>query len=535
MANTPTFTDRFARRSAPARDGLGKPKDAFAPKPPSQPKLKTPAKPQAPKGFARPAKAAKVSAKPADAFSRTPEAAMKRAGFAGPAPKAQARPPKMTAPRKQALKVEATTRPPAQPKTALKPAPAPPREKMFKPPARAKAAPLGAGFVRKPAPPQPPAPLKAEPAKAPMPLHAELFPTEPARTPLHVVASAPDTTRGDRPSKSRPAARSSSLVLVTGAGAVAAAETLDAPPAAEKPVAPEAPPADPPPAVAEPAPEARKGGDSGGDGPGGGSGTPPPGPRAKAARGFNQDDLFGAVFSVAVVAFLLMWLMRGKPAEEGSDQLLAAQSAPTPVAALEPAPAPKLNDPNPGAPIDLRPSGPIVETPFTEDSTTLESAPAAPPAIETTPPPAVAAPPPVTAAPAPPLAEQRMNAWFCTASTRLTKASRGALESELGRFAEVFKGKELVVRGYADTRGSTDYNAALGGERAKVVADFLRTKNLVVHDENVSGVGELEGLDDNQNCPNQRRVDVWIKGSAAQEPSRACAPEPDYESLVCGR
>jgi outer membrane protein OmpA-like peptidoglycan-associated protein len=142
-----------------------------------------------------------------------------------------------------------------------------------------------------------------------------------------------------------------------------------------------------------------------------------------------------------------------------------------------------------------------------------------------------AAPPEAAIAPALPLAERKMNGWFCTASSTLTKASRTALEAELTTFADVFAGKELVIRGYADTRGSTEYNSLLGGERAKVVADFLRTRGLTVAE--FSGVGELDGLDDNQNCPNQRRVDIWVKGGPAAAPSRECAPEPEAANLVC--
>lgn len=246
--------------------------------------------------------------------------------------------------------------------------------------------------------------------------------------------------------------------------------------------------------------------------------------------------MFGVLFGIAVIAFLLMWFMRGKSDEAIEDgTLFAAQSAPVQRLAVSPTPPlpPPLPpvDPFGDKPVDLRPQGPIPE-----------AAPAPPEVAEVSPTPATpapAAPPPVSAKPAPaiaesslPLAERKMHAWFCTASSRLTKAARTELNGELDKFAQVFAGKELVVRGYADTRGSTEYNSALSGSRASVVADFLRTKGLTVTDS--TGVGELEGLDDNQNCANQRRVDVWVKGGPAEAPSRACAPEPDVESLVCG-
>mgnify|MGYP000620827604 FL=1 len=125
-----------------------------------------------------------------------------------------------------------------------------------------------------------------------------------------------------------------------------------------------------------------------------------------------------------------------------------------------------------------------------------------------------------------------MNAWFCTKSSGMTKASQAALEKEMATFKAAFAGKELVVLGYADTRGTSVYNSALAGERANVVADFLRTNGLTVVD--ARGIGELDGLDDNQNCANQRRVDVFIKGGPGETPSRACAPEPDVQELACG-
>ena len=406
-------------------------------------------------------------------------------------------------------------------------------------------------FVKSPVPPVEEA--IAGPASAPEPFFdlppeleqppVELSPPAPEqrRAPLHVVPSAATVDAVSMPKPPKIAARSSSLVLVSGAGAVAAAEAADAPeaPPAEKP--PEKQPekqvekpaeAAPAAAAAEPAPQVAKVKRGGGGSRGGGDGTRPPA-RAVAHRGFNQDDLFGVLFGIAVIAFLLMWFMRGKAEEAEDGTLFAAQSAPvqrlavSPTAPL-PAPLPPA-DPFGQGPVDLKPQGPVLEA-LPPPPESAEVAPAAPP-------PTVAAKPSPAPVPTPaettlPLAERKMHAWFCTASTRLTKAARNDLGGELDKFAQVFAGKELVVRGYADTRGSLQSNTELGGNRANVVADFLRTKGLTVVD--VQGVGELDGLDDNQNCANQRRVDVWVKDGPAETPSRACAPEPDVEALVCG-
>jgi outer membrane protein OmpA-like peptidoglycan-associated protein len=221
------------------------------------------------------------------------------------------------------------------------------------------------------------------------------------------------------------------------------------------------------------------------------------------------------MLGAAVVVLLLLWLLRG--GQQQDNQIVGVQSAmnePIAVPAAAPPPAP-LPPPDPfgDRAVDLTPKGPIPE--------------AAPEASQ---------PAPAEAAPAPaspvPVGERAMHAWFCTAGSKLTAASRKALEGELEQFSAAFAGKELIVRGYADTRGTSTYNSALGGQRAMVVADFLRTKGLNVVD--TAGVGELSGLDDNQNCANQRRVDVFVRGGPGETPSRACTPEPDVEDLVCG-
>lgn len=249
-------------------------------------------------------------------------------------------------------------------------------------------------------------------------------------------------------------------------------------------------------------------------------------------RGFNQDDIFGVVFGIAVLAFLLLWFMRGRGEETPAGDLLATPQSLTGqqlAAAPAPAPAPKV-DPFGDAPVNLKPTGPIPEA--TPGDTQVASA--GPPAATPAPAAPLAASPPVVAAnpeAAIPLAERKMHAWFCTASSRMTKSSRTELKGQMAKFEDVFAGKELVVRGYADTRGSIELNADLGSRRAQTVADYLTSKGLVVVD--VQGVGELNGLDDNQNCANQRRVDVWVKGGPAETPSRLCAPEPDAEALVC--
>lgn len=372
--------------------------------------------------------------------------------------------------------------------------------------------------AEKPAPK--PAPKKIEPklaqSKSPEPKRAPLMvvasqPVMAAREPEPVEVHYQDLKREE--ARRTRMGKSSSLVLVSGAATAATApDVIDAPPPAEKSV----PPAEPAPLVmppttkAEPAPKPKRGGGGGGGaGSGSGGGGAPP-----RERTFNQDDFVGIAFGAAVLTLLLLWLMRGGGQSPQDNRLVGPQFASN-EAVVAPPPAP-LVDPFGDVAVDLKPTGPIPE-PAPEDPNVgvLEAVPA-----------------PAAPAVVVPVADRTMHAWFCTAGSGLTKSSRAALEHEMKQFKDAFAGKELVVRGYADTRGTTAFNSALGGERATVVADFLRTSGLTVVDS--SGVGELDGLTDGQNCANQRRVDVYVKGGPGETPSRACAPEPDVEELMCG-
>jgi outer membrane protein OmpA-like peptidoglycan-associated protein len=549
MGNTPSFNDAFARRTASEAEGLGLKPDRLKPQPKS-PKVKQPARiGGSANAFAakspRPAPAKGLVSKDTGTTAATPTRTIADAFRPAPKPPKAPKLSPLTAARPvtkaellaRAGQAKPTARPTiAKPKAtaaraaALIPVAQKTRPALAKPLAKAVAKPGFAHSSAKPAPGADPvlhAPIAAASTTA-------LLPHEAARSPLHVVASQPAPVhRKLQILKGRPAARSSSLVLVSGAGAMTAsnADVLEKPaPEVEKPADPPPPPE---PVAAAPPPETRRGGGSGG-GAGGGSGAGGDTPGAavvQTRRGFNQDDAFGVIFGILVILFLLLWFMRGRGevTPQEPDALVSPQS----VAALPPPPSAALVDPFAGAPIDLRPKGDIPET--LPDDSVVAATPSEQPAImQAIPPPAAAVPPPVVT-PQPPasLAETRLNAWFCTASSTITTASRNALNTELEKFAGVFEGKELIVRGYADTRGATAFNSALGGERARVVADFLRTKGLTVAE--FSGVGELDGLDDNQNCSNQRRVDVWVKGGPAEEPSRACAPTPEVEALVCGR
>ncbi len=471
MGQTPSFSDHFTRRPALGANGVSVP-------------------------GGRP-----------DRFKEKAERAVAKKAALAPA----IQPKPTLAPASTAAKIEA-------PRDAFAPRPAEaPRQNMFTRPRPATSA---KGFA-KPAPvpaPRPPEPKPPELKKAGL----RVVPSHPAIASLDsepVEVKYQDLKREEE-ARRKWMAKSSSLVLVNG-GSSAAADVIDRPPPAstDKPAA--KPSSVTPPPLDIPPPKAHSG-----DGGGGGA----PVVAAARERAFTQDDLVGVVFGVAMLALLLLWIMRGRPEEQGDDRMLGIQSASTePLAAAPPPPAP-LVDPFGDAPVNLKPTGPIPDaTPADTNTGVLEAMPApAPPVAPKVAAPAVAA---VPAAAPMATADRTMRAWFCTAGSALTPGTKAAIEREMSDFKAAFAGKELVVRGYADTRGSNVYNAALSGERANVVADFLRANGLTVTE--ARGLGELEGLADNQNCANQRRVDVFVKGGPGETPSRACAPEPRDEELIC--
>jgi outer membrane protein OmpA-like peptidoglycan-associated protein len=310
---------------------------------------------------------------------------------------------------------------------------------------------------------------------------------------LEVIAREPAPV-ADRPeekldeiARGKRRAKTSTLVLVSAASAdvalaTPAAQTGGGQAAAATPI--------------RPAPGARpkSGGGGGTEGGGAGAGQPP------RDRIFNQDDLMGVLIVLTVLLLLALYFFRGgggAPADEG---ILNTQSAATEPVAEPLAPPP---DPFGNRAVDLTPRSP-------------------PPPVES----AI-----VAATPPPPQADTSVRTYFCTASSQLTPAARDALEKHVADWGVDAAGG-LVVSGYADTRGSTESNRALGGARASAVADFLRSRNFTVVE--LSGIGELEGLADNENCANQRRVDIRLARGTAEPPSRSCAPPPEAADLACG-
>ncbi len=274
---------------------------------------------------------------------------------------------------------------------------------------------------------------------------------------------------------------------------------------------------------------ARSGGGGGGNGGGsGGGGTGSGGGGAKVDP--VQDDIVAGVL-VAAMAVLFGWagynaLMGGDTSGDDGDATFAPQSDGSQAARIEDLGAP---NPFPPGPIDIRPTSPI--EPPAEDTAPTQLRTAIAPVemaqADTQTPAASEA----VAAGAPACAAGRaMRAYFCTASANMTPTVRSALIKELDDWGACASSNELVVRGYADTRGSTAMNAGLAASRAGTVAALLRERGYSVTE--VEGVGELSDIEDERNCANQRRVDVGIKGDPPPV-STSCAPPQEAEALIC--
>lgn len=221
---------------------------------------------------------------------------------------------------------------------------------------------------------------------------------------------------------------------------------------------------------------------------------------------FDQDDIAAILIGLALL-LLLGWVWFKGMFTGGADPVAAPQLAANEAAK-------PLPDPFGPGPVDLRPTSPMPEATV---------APAVvPPAVEAAP----APPPPPTQASAPVAtnceAAREVRAYFCTARSTLTPASRAAFERGLSDYKSCFSNREIVVTGYADTRGTPEFNLNLGSLRADYLAGVMREQGFTVT-EAVS-VGELPDIEDGQNCQNQRRVDISLKGDALPTPTRACAP-----------
>jgi peptidoglycan-associated lipoprotein len=157
-----------------------------------------------------------------------------------------------------------------------------------------------------------------------------------------------------------------------------------------------------------------------------------------------------------------------------------------------------------------------------------EVAPAPPPAAEPTPPPAPPPPPPPPPPPAPkPLTEdeifarkslEELNAekpladvYYDYDSAALSEQARGELEKNaawLKRWAST----RILVEGHCDSRGTNEYNLALGERRADSARDYLVSLGVPTDRVQVVSKGEEQPFcnEEVENCWSQNRRGHFI-------------------------
>lgn len=246
--------------------------------------------------------------------------------------------------------------------------------------------------------------------------------------------------------------------------------------------------------------------------------TRPPrdtGKRAASLSERGSDSILDDVvvwLLIAVLMLLIGW------AVFTNTRPVAKPSAPEPMAKPQSVAAAPEADPFPEGPVDLTPQSVLAAEP--------QAAFVAPVAETLAPAPTLAPLPVAGSCPS----GRVVRALFCTRSTFLTAEGRMQLERDIEQWRDCSGERSFIVRGYADTRGSSELNRSLAEGRAASVAAVLKLAGL--KSASPEGVGELADLPDGVNCPNQRRVDVYL-GDEAPPVSRACAPPEEMAALVC--
>jgi outer membrane protein OmpA-like peptidoglycan-associated protein len=136
------------------------------------------------------------------------------------------------------------------------------------------------------------------------------------------------------------------------------------------------------------------------------------------------------------------------------------------------------------------------------------------------PPPPPTAPPPAAPATSKSLADQikeegfkSLMVHFTTSSNNLTDGTRAAVDKWVkevwndGRYSTVFNPNQLIVVGHCDETGAADVNQTLSENRAKSVADYLRSRH-GINISNTKGLGQGQPI--SQNLPENRYVQVLL-------------------------
>lgn len=153
-------------------------------------------------------------------------------------------------------------------------------------------------------------------------------------------------------------------------------------------------------------------------------------------------------------------------------------------------------------------------------------APAAPAPPTTPPPPPPPPPAPPTPAPPPPTEDETFrnktldqlnaekplaDAFFGYDSTELTAEARGALQKNVD-WMKRWSSTKVMVEGHADSRGTNEYNLALGERRADAVRDYVVSLGLPVERATIVSKGEEQPFcsEDAESCWQQNRRGHFI-------------------------
>jgi len=153
-------------------------------------------------------------------------------------------------------------------------------------------------------------------------------------------------------------------------------------------------------------------------------------------------------------------------------------------------------------------------------------APAPPPPAPTTPPPPPAPPPAPTPTPAPPSEEEafktktleQLNAekplgdvFFALDATDLTTEARGSLAKDVD-WMKKWTSTKVMVEGHADSRGTNEYNLALGERRAEAVRNYIVSLGVPVDRMTIVSKGEEQPFcsEETEACWQQNRRGHFI-------------------------
>lgn len=153
-------------------------------------------------------------------------------------------------------------------------------------------------------------------------------------------------------------------------------------------------------------------------------------------------------------------------------------------------------------------------------------APAAPPPATTPAPPPPPPPPPPAPQPKVPTEDEifgnktldQLNAekpladvFFGYDSTTLTDEARASLQKNID-WMKRWSSTKIMVEGHADSRGTNEYNLALGERRADAVRDYLVSLGLMADRVTIVSKGEEQPFcsEDNESCWHQNRRGHFI-------------------------